>query len=729
VLKKLRLMRYLQTEMVSSNLKRLSGLRYFLLCLYPTVFLGKSLIPGSTGLLSSSNSSDVLGTVRQSQTLDSMFWPWSKNLMENASSGLDFWNLTAMVQGVNWVALWLLNRVIPPIQAVTWWIWIGWVLSGISVYILAKKIGATELGAISGAVLFEMLPWVREKAATHIAYVFVCIPIFLILLLIRFDEKPDMRRLFCVLGFTFSILFFDLYWFYFSATLLVMYSVFRWKILLNLYKTRLSSEKLVIWFSSTFVFFGALTLFVYLKSRLVATNSGGLLNVWSEQFIDQFQTPLWFFIRPSSYHLLRPLPDPNVASKEDVVHYVGIIVLILAFTVVSKFALTRSLRTDWRLKFVLISTAIFSALTVPSKMHVLGIDISTPVSLYRFATPGIRVFARTGLISQALICVLAGLAISFIEGKFKLSTTRYIVALSVTVLAVLDLNPFGGQKFNSEFGNYKKIRNILETHSDSYLYVLQPETDLAFFSPHLTNANLVNDPRNRNWDTGIWNAASGGECVFSQWLTAKGAKYILVPNDGGQRGMYSRKWGVFPSVTLNFEDNPCFNFIESADDGSSGFLYKVSPPGEELTAYNVQALLINWQGVRETFFKPNYVKRIIFEDGRDVSWVINGETPTITVQNASATDERYVLTFSLAAAYGESAQPQIIGVRNGSTMEVVSLKAGPPTIFSIEIEGSDEIRLEHFLPCTIPSIHDSMNTDTRQLCFGITDVRVKQVVP
>jgi hypothetical protein len=658
-----------------------------------------------------------------------MFWPWSKNLMENASSGLDFWNLPAMVQGVNWAAIWSLNRIVPPIQAVTWWIWIGWVLSGISVYILTKKIGATELGALSGAVCFEMLPWVREKAATHITYVFVCLPIILILLLIRFEEKPNKRRLLCVLGVTFSILFFDLYWFYFSVTLLVLYLVFRWKFLLDLYRTQSRSEKFATWLSSTLAVFGAFTLFVFFKSRLVATNSSSLLNVWSEQFIDQFQTPLWFFIRPSSYHLLRPLPDPNVASNEDVVHYVGVIVLILAFTVVSKFVLTQSFRTDWRLKFVLICTAIFSALTIPSKVHVFGIDISAPVSFYRFVTPGIRVFARAGLISQALICVLAGLAISFVEGKSKLSTTRYIVAVSIAVFAILDLNPFGGQNFNSEFGNYKKIRNILETHSDSYLYVLQPETDSTFFPPHLTNANLINDPRNRNWDAGIWNAASAGECVFSQWLAAKGAKYILVPNDGGKRGLYSRKWGVFPSVSLNFEEDPCFNFIESTDDGSSGFLYKVSPPSEKKTTFSAEALSINWRGVRETFFKPNYDKGKIFEDGRDVSWVINGETPTIKFLNALRTDQKYVLNLSLAAAFGENAQPQIIGVRHGSTMDLVKLKAGPPTVVSIEITGADEIILEHFLPCTNPSIVDSLNTDTRELCFGITDVRIKRLVP
>jgi hypothetical protein len=62
-------------------------------------------------------------------------------------------------------------------------------------------------------------------------------------------------------------------------------------------------------------------------------------------------------------------------------------------------------------------------------------------------------------------------------------------------------------------------------------------------------------------------------------------------------------------------------------------------------------------------------------------------------------------------------------------MDLVKLKAGPPTVVSIEITGADEIILEHFLPCTNPSIVDSLNTDTRELCFGITDVRIKRLVP
>ena len=154
-------------------MKILRKFRVLILLLYPTIFLGQSLLPGSNALLASSRNSDILGTVRQSQILNGMNWPWSADSMSNAPNGIPYWNLPAMVQGINWFAIWLLNLVVPPIQAVTWWVWIGWVFSGLSVYWLAKKIGANEFGAVSAAIFFEMLPWVREKASTHIAYVFV----------------------------------------------------------------------------------------------------------------------------------------------------------------------------------------------------------------------------------------------------------------------------------------------------------------------------------------------------------------------------------------------------------------------------------------------------------------------------------------------------------------------------------------------------------------------------
>lgn len=673
--------------------------------------------------------SDILGTVRQSQVLNSMKTPWSLNILDNAPQGISYWNLPAMVQGVNWVAIWLLNLVLPPIQAVTWWVWIGWVFSGLSVYWLAKKIGANEFGAVSAAIFFEMLPWVREKASTHIAYVFICIPVIAVLLLFRYEEKSTKLRLFSLLLFVVTIGFFDLYWFYFSCTVIVLYAILRFKKIVKVFIESQRTFKVVILGISITLFTGSAIVFLTLKSRLVATGSSSLLNVWNLDFINQFQSPLWFFIRPTSYHLLIPLPNPDVVSVEDIVHYTGLLIAVLASGALVHGIKTRTFWVDHRRVFLWACALFFALLTLPSKISLFGFEISTPVSFYRQLTPGIRVYSRGGLIAEALLCVMAGLGISCIAGSGQRSTRRKLAATAIVLLVVIDLNPFGGRNLNSDFANYRKIRNSLAPVNSSNLYILQPETDPWYFPPHITDARIIDDPRDRNWDTGIWNAASDGECSFAAWLNERGATHILVPNDGDQQGRYSRKWGMYPSVTLDFEASSCFEYQESSDDGMGGFLYRVTSIGPNTFMADNQFPILEWSGVRELFFRTNYDKGVLFEDGRSLSWVIDGEEPKIRIKSESNLLSRYVVNLSLAAAYGENAQPQVIGFKYGEKTEIVRLEAGPPRTFSIELVGSEQITLKNFLPCTVPSTRDPNNSDTRRLCYAITDVRVKKVVP
>jgi hypothetical protein len=718
-----------QIEKANAKLKLLSKFRVLILLLYPTVFLGQSLLPGSNVLLASSRNSDILGTVRQSQILSAMDWPWSANLMDNAPNGIPYWSLSAMVQGFNWVAIWLLNLVLPPIQAVTWWVWIGWVFSGLSVYWLAKKIGANEFGAVSAAIFFEMLPWVREKASTHIAYVFICIPVIAVLLLFRYEEKSTKLRLFSLLLFVVTVGFFDLYWFYFSCTVIVLYAILRFKKIVKVFIESKRAFKVVVLGISITLFTGCAIVFLTLKSRLVATGSSSLLNVWNLDFIDQFQSPLWFFIRPTSYHLLSPLPNPDVVSVEDIVHYTGLLIAVLASVVFIHEVKTRSLWVDHRRVFLWVCALFFALLTLPSQVNVFGVDISTPVSFYRYLTPGIRVYSRGGLITEALICVMAGFSISWIAGSGQRNTRRKLAATAIVLLVVIDLNPFGGRNLNSDFANYSRIRNVLAPVNPSNLYILQPETDPWYFPPHITDARIIDDPRDRNWDMGIWNAASDGECSFASWLNERGATHILVPKDDDQRGRYSRKWGIYPSVSLDFEESSCFEYQESSDDGEDGFLYRITSIGQNTFMAENQFPVLEWSGVRELFFRTNYDKGVLFEDGRSLSWVIDGEEPKIRIKSESNLVSRYVVNLSLAAAYGENAQPQVIGLKYGEKTEIVRLEAGPPRTFSIELLGSEQITLKNFLPCTVPSTRDPNNSDTRRLCYAITDVRVKTVVP
>ena len=403
--------------------------------------------------------------------------------------------------------------------------------------------------------------------------------------------------------------------------------------------------------------------------------------------------------------------------------------MVLASVTFIQGVKARTFWVDHRRVFLWVSALFFALLTLPSQVNVFGLDISTPVSFYRYLAPGVRVYSRGGLIAEALICVMAGFSISCFTGSGQRNTRRKLAATAIVLLVVIDLNPFGGRNINSDFANYSKIRNELTSVIHPNLYILQPETDPWYFPPHITDVRIIDDPRDRNWDMGIWNAASDGECSFAAWLNERGATHILVPNDVNQRGMYSRKWGMYPSVSLDFEESSCFEYQESSDDGVGGFLYRVTSIGQNTFMADNQFPNLEWSGVRELFFRTNYDKGVLFEDGRSLSWVIDGEEPKIRIKSESDHVSRYVVTVSLAAAYGENAQPQVIGFKYGEKTEIVRLEAGPPRKFSFELVGSEQLTLKNYLPCTVPSTRDPYNSDTRKLCYAITDVRVKTVVP
>jgi hypothetical protein len=324
---------------------------------------------------------------------------------------------------------------------------------------------------------------------------------------------------------------------------------------------------------------------------------------------------------------------------------------------------------------------------------------------------------------------MAGFSVSCIAGSGQRHARRKLAATAIALLVVIDLNPFSGSNTNSDFANYSRIRNALSSQVNSNLFILQPETDPKYFPPHISNARLIDDPRDRSWNMGIWNAASDGECSFAAWLNERGATHILVPNDGDQRGRYSRKWGIYPSVSLNLEGSTCFEYQESADNGVDGHLYRVTYLGQNTFRANSRFPILEWSGVRESFFKTNYYKGVLFEDGRSLSWVIDGEEPILKIKSESNQSSRFMVTLSLAAAYGENAQPQVIGFKYGEKTEIVRLEAGPPREFSIEMAGSEELKLKNFLPCTVPSTREPNNSDTRRLCYALTNVRIEALVP
>jgi len=450
------------------------------------------------------------------------------------------------------------------------------------------------------------------------------------------------------------------------------------------------------------------------------------LDVWSMDYINQFQSGPLSLIRPTTYHLFfKPNPQKFV-SYEDTIQYVGVVLLVTSIIGCSIGIKILNRDRRWLLFFLIFVSVFFFVISLPSPVFMFDREFVTPINWYRHITPGIRVFSRGSLISQSVLCILFGYCVSVLTKKFCNKRFLKFFPHLIVLIALIDLNPLGGRNLNVDYDKFVDIRNALSSSEINSVFLLQPETDPNHFPPHITNSRQIDLQTVLNRDSGVWASAAEGECAFADWLLVNGLSHVLVPGSDKNEAQYSRKWGEFPSVSLNF-DTECFSLEANANYKGFASLYRVL--GQVDSGKVFRDVMIDWQGVRERFYKPVYDDGIRFEDGIGVSWVVEGENPKFSVSNKSATTQSYQVEVGLAAAFGQSAQPQIVRITHGGHTQTLKLMAGDPLYVTINVVSSEVITLKNFLPCTVPSIVDNNSTDTRKLCFGITEVKVKSIVP
>lgn len=700
--------------------------------IYPVIFMHRELVPGASSLLQFSSRLDSSGTVRQAQILSRMGTLWSHNFLDNAPSGVSFWNTSSISQSLQFVALWTLTRVFSPILSVNLWILMGWILSGLAAYFLAKKIGASYFGSISAALFCESLPWMREKAMTHMSYVFLGIPLFALILMMKVSENPTLKRVSYLAIFIIGTLFFDLYWFYFTVIIFVVYLISNRSDFCRIV-ARLSIQqrrKLILMCCGLFSFLG---FGFFIAQSLMSQSKAGRsrFTIWDRSFIDTFQGSIIRFIRPNSTHLLFPRAADNVVSFEDTVQYAGVVLLLLAsLALLVKFQNNDDFMLGRR-GILFVEIIVFVILTLPTSISIGSFSIQTPVSFLRFFTPGIRVFARSGLVAEAFLCVLAGVGVSVIQKFYKRFLIGNIVALSVVFIALLDLNPFSRHFDLDVYTDFKAVRNALSEEPSHVLLILQPDLDPTYFPTYVTEGRLAVNPENSEWGGGSWEYASRGDELFAVWLLQHGVTHVLVPLNATGNPEYSRKWGDYPTVQLSFS-SPWFTKVASSSGILKGDLFRINPSTKPNDNFHLHKFSLKWAGVRDLFYRRGFVPNpysYYFEDGANISWVVPTETPRVALESDAPLGTKFQMTFELVPAYGGEAQPQIVRVDSWGSSQIVELSPGITASVSVLVEAGEEVSFQRFLPCTVPAFHEPGNPDMRAICYAITSLQVKQVVP
>ena len=685
-----------------------------------------SLQPGSHRLMQYSPILDTSGAVRIAQMLQNMSFIWSQNRMVNAPSGNSFWSIPYVPGAINWIALWVSTRVFDPFFSVSLWIWAGWVLSGLVVYWIAREVGIRFYGAILSGVLVETLPWMREKVMTHIAYVYVCVPLIVILILVKFSKNPSVKLL-KLLGLAITLtFFFDLYWFFFNLYLVFCGAVLYRKQLFVVWSTL--SKRTQVWLKSGAI--GSVVLYVFgyysIWTRMRGTSSEYRpLQVATLDFIDQFNGSILRYIDFFVFHNFTNRGALSRGTIEDIVNYCGIGVVAFAF-----FAVFLTPKEQEVNRSILRQVGFFAAtcfvLTLPTTINFFQLHIWTPVAAIRFFMPGVRVFSRAGMITEALLCILCVAGFNVLLSQFKQVLLKGILIVVVVAFLILDMNPTGRRFVNDDYNSFSQIHEVLNNTPNVVLLELNPVLNKLYFAPNLSNAPVLNNPLDSKWNESIALQASLGDSNFSSYLQSKDVTHLLVPADSNGDPRWSDKWGSMASINLNFAE-PFFSVAANAAGQVPAVLLLVNDIQEPEYCENCVPYNLSWSGVRPNFSSPvRSLAGSYYEDGLDVSWVLEGESPHLKLRSSGAIGKSFRLVVDLNAAFGAEARPQVVNIQTSILTKTVVLNRGAVTRVEIFVKPGEDINFSSFLPCVQPNEIQVGNPDTRKLCWGISNIEVTQ---
>ncbi len=693
---------------------------------YPILFMYPALFSSDT-IMAKKTFSDVGHYVWVAQQLERMKFPWSHNFMINAPDGVAFWNPAAFVNGAYWMVLWVLTRITTPIVAINITLVAGWILSGVSAYIFAKRLGATYAGAVIAGVSLQMLPWFREKILAHPLYVFWFVPIFVLMFSIDLVRSVTFRNLAILAIALIGTFFVDLYWFWYSIDLVVIV------IIVNIFHVIRQIRNWRYWQQAVAVL-GSLSfpISVFFAYRLLQRQTRSdttwerPLEIASAEFVDVFQGSLLRFVIPHPEHALFPNDFLLGVGREDAVNYVGILLLILGASI---FAFVKRDLRRREILTVVVLVGFAAWFTVPTDSMILGINLGFPVDILRVVNPGARVFSRFGMIAQALLCILAGVTISKI---LTILRNRRLLMVAILILIALDLNPLSRQLSSAVFADYEGVRKELASDRQSVTLELWPDLNRLYFPRYVIDgakAFTWSEYIDRSNETRL--QASRGDLNFFGYLKSRGITHVLIPDGSVERDRYWAKWGKFGSIDLKFPEE-YFKKIEFVNGLVPATLFRLANQNLMSFCIDCRSYSVSWSGVHPGFagviWSPDQDSNS-YVDGPNISWVLAGERPAFQIVAQDGKLRFYEVVISIVAAFGPKAPPQVVTVTSSGVVISLDLVAGVKQDVKILVKSGDVVEMKSQMPCVVPELLEPGSGDLRELCFGVTDFTVKEIFP
>ena len=488
---------------------------------YPSVFLAPILRPSGRYHLRSVTAppdlvTDYDGATRFVQILRSMPRPWSDSYIISYPNGESVWRWQNLSQGIQIGAMYVISRVFQPVFTLNVLVFIGWVLSGIAVAMLARRVGAGMWTAAGAGLLVQALPSLPTMASNYLSYVFLCVPVFVVERTIAWSERPGRRTSAMVVVSLAISLFFDPYWFFFGLAVIAVGATVSLRPIIAWLREEHRLIRVLaaaIALSPIMLVVAVMTIDKVLGSSSTSRSLGiahpGLIDAGLRRPVD------WFH-----------------SSSEGLGVVVGVLGVVGAIVTLAR-SCQRSRRT---LAWI---TASMVLLATRTRVVSPWFTIDSSAEYVRFLMPGVRFFQRTALIGEACLCVFAALTVSWLAdvARRRVATRDPVVVRTVgvavvavfAVSSVVDLDPLSHRALARQVDAFADVRNVLGETPAPVVMALPFERrgrswlEMAFLDGTPTANPLYS--RSRIVETNV--AASHGPASLAGYLRDLGVTHVL----------------------------------------------------------------------------------------------------------------------------------------------------------------------------------------------------------
>lgn len=680
---------------ITSQFPKLKILKVLIFCVYPVYVMwplfsyqiNSHLVFGLT---------DADGGIQLAAVLSHLDLPWSINYFTDFPQGASIWRIQNFSQLIMILFLWFVSQIVSAPLSISIFIFLGWVTSGLVAYMVGRELGVSVKIAIFSGVAVQLLPIFRINGGNYVTYVWLSVPLLLILFLMRYSKNPKIKNLFAVCVVLVGTAFFDAYWFYFSLLICLTAVVFSGKQGLQYLKVLKPIGRAVLLFWA-FVATGLYSFFfVWVTRPQDPFDSSRGISVVSKQTVSNSAGKLQdFAIRPWS----RIFGGDVIYSRPNA--YLGVSLILLAVVAVCVLIKKRE-----NIGLVAVTIVLVALTLKPELVTPLGV-IPMPSGLFRYLSPGLQYPVRAGFIASVLMVILAGYGLNFLFQYSQRKAVAFRLTLVLFPLIVfVDLNPNAQRDISREFEKYQEIQTILAADENAVVMAVpELKSGRSWHEQWMFNVPFGNSMYDSSVFEKLDKQITNGAPSAAAYLNEQGIRYLYTFKDFG-----ATEFG-FDLVKPRFTELATVQTFNYENGLSLMALYKVTAqPGDSpcSACVAIPKLQLNewlssddkgksyWNQYKAAEIKGYMAYR--FGSLGDYS-------------------KTMIVSFTLF-----SLNEQVIEMRSLNGIETLLLSPGTTYEFQKLINWSNPLRIESKKPCAVPQELDLNSRDPRGLCFNIADL-------